>query len=209
MDFNIKYSQITKEKLKEYYEENFLLKVSNLEFVFYGIYQLIRIMGWVLITAWLASIHNAFISKTLYNKFFYSFAIDLFAIDLFVFIFYFIIFPIIYFSLTKIPERHIFKETYRKEKERLILNEIRNYKVLLELEDLLETRTIIKIKSNGYSELTIEYKNKNGLLISEKINIEKYYKKIVKEEYIDFTWLDEKINAILLKAKYPEIKEEA
>lgn len=202
MDYNIKYSKITKEKLKEYYEENLSTKVDTLEFFFYGIFQFIRFFGWVCLTAYFASNHNLLMREILkkleYNKYFFIF-------ELISLVFYFIILPMIWFKLTNILMKYIFKNTYKKQEEGFIIRELEKYNFLLDFQELLESRTIKNFRTNGYSDLTIEYHNKNGLIVSKTINIEDNYKKTVKEEYIDFTWVDDKINAILKENKCKEI----
>lgn len=76
---------------------------------------------------------------------------------------------------------------------------------LYRLQRLLKEENISKITNRGSCTLVVEYIEENGIFKEQEVQLESYYDRVVKEDSLDFSWMDEEINKVLAKNKLPEI----
>lgn len=73
------------------------------------------------------------------------------------------------------------------------------------LQRLLKEENISKITNRGIATLAVEYTEENGIFKEQEVQLGSYYDRVVKEDCLDFSWMDEEINKVLGKYKLPEI----
>ena len=103
-------------------------------------------------------------------------------------------------SLTIFP---IYKSILMKRK---MEEELKNLGEILELQEILKVENIEKIITDGNSTITVEYRGKNGININKHFDLHEKYFDVIREEFIDFSWLDVEINRILIKYKQSPIE---
>lgn len=198
MEMSIKFSNITEEKINAYIEENLRKQAKFKEKFFYEMVQITRYCGlfYILNNLWdeVASFLSYLYLEIQMNMFFIATFI------------YLIVMPVLYLGITRFcMENVLFPSIYEIKEKEDVIREIKCNYYLFHFQDLLKTKHIEKIKPDGKSRITVEYKEKNGCHFEKTYNVSDFYKKIITDECIDFSWFDDFVNDILKKNNYKEI----
>ena len=205
---NIKYSEITKEKMELYYINNFIAPaeipgykrehvarliyaiISSLLFLVGGGYAFLLFAQWVLIEGYWEGISEK-LSAILLALCVLSIVLRLFNV------------------LAEKLGRKLFPVASRVSRENDIRQDIGIYfEKFWEFQELLQRGSVDKLSLVEGCKLVAEYTGVNGVTCANTLNLDGHFGDTVKSDCLDFSWLDEKLEEILRDNKYPSFKKE-
>lgn len=199
-NINIKYQNITKEKLDAYWknkpEEDFTETVIRVPLVLLCKLAILCSTG----RAWQSyiwpylSIQKETIRPALLAQYF---AVAL-LITLAVWV--------LLFVMVKILSHKIFHNYDIRSRYLMAKIDLGWAKSIFYLQALLKEKNVKEISCHDSDHLKIVYVCKNGISEEYTAYIGTYYDNVVKEDCLDFTWMDDEINKILIKNKLPKIE---
>lgn len=209
MDTKVVYSKINKEMLERYYLDNFLnaedekgLKketvrrwVYNIACICVGliIAMSIRIPLWNIMKDYFVQENTRSLPTDLMRagaSYLLVFAMGL----------------IVYIKLINTLSAILFPIHHRLHVEEAIKKSLwDDFKEIIDFQELMRTKNITKISTDGYSSITADYVDTNSITKTTTVNISGHYASTVKDTCLDFTWVDSSINQDLRKWKYKEI----
>lgn len=194
---NIKYSEVTKKTMREYWEnipeEN--KKESRIRIPIVVNLKSVIFLGMVF--TWLSYVWPYLkkispITPCLFSN--TSFAL------LIAFIIWIIIFKMVDNLARKIFPNYSIRSRYMQARKCLDW-----VKRMLVLQTLLKEKNVIEIYREDGDYLTVKYACKNGVSEKQSIYLGLYYNNVVKEDCLDFTWIKDEINKILVENKLSEL----
>lgn len=80
-----------------------------------------------------------------------------------------------------------------------------HYNEIIEFQELMRTKNITKISTDGYSSITADYVDTNSITKTKTLRMGGHYSDTMKESCLDFSWVDSSINQELTQWKYKGI----
>jgi len=212
--FNVKYSDMTEDILEEYFDmydkktrfhENQLKCQKLCASIFQLITQicnavLIFVITLICIKAWCKHLQPAWRNRGLASI--PQTLIGIFIIYILVCTFY----ELLKLVSAKVSERlfslyHLQKKQIKKRRE---IQE--RYHTIFQFQERLRNSEVYEI-TDEYPYLVVTYRNKNGISGTDKFNIRGHKADIIKEDVLDFTWLDHAIRNELTVDGFGEFSE--
>lgn len=193
---DIRYSDITKKMLEQYYKDNFLDTGSSKEYKRERVVRYIYAVISVGVGLWWL---DFLIQKFPVEGVWLDFLIQNITVDRLIPAFG----VVSYIICVCFVMRHLFPVYGRTIKEAYIKEYINgNLGEIFDFQEVMKKNKVEKVTTDGFSSLTIEYKAENGITKTRKLSLTGYYEKTVKDQYIDFQWTDGLINQLLADSKY-------
>lgn len=224
LNTNIIYSEFTKESLNNYYKDNFLTKdergilvgqnvlVNKKRWIVKQILRYIFNIGyWGFIAENLDYIFPSAcrlserVLKGLFPQLLQEGAEEIKYIMLFIIIVFFLgMFFYMCFLVMYLIYVCLFPINHRRYLEDILKKQIKNeFSEIFDFQELLKTNNVEKITTDGFESLTIEYLDDNSLFRTRRLDLGANYKKTVKDDCLDFSWIDYLIISKLRTHKYP------